>query len=87
MSFKASQELAIKEAMELNRIAGVHKWKTVSMDRAGNWFADECECEEMTPDYSMGCFIASNGFDSLLKVKFTETPICDWENSVSSVPQ
>ena len=85
MSFKASQELAIKEAMELNRIAGVHKWKTVSMDRAGNWFADECECEEM--ELRDSCFFAPHGLDITLKVRFTETPICDWVTSVSSVPQ
>jgi hypothetical protein len=87
MSFKASQDLAIKVAMELNHLIGSHQWKTVSMDRAGNWFADECECEEMTPDYDMGCFIAPRGSDIVLKVQFTDTPICDWDKSVSSVPQ
>ncbi len=85
MTFKESQDLAIKEAMELNRIAGFHKWKTVSMNDLGHWFADECET--MTPNYSQGYCCASCGSDIVLKVQFTETPICDWDKSISSVPQ
>jgi hypothetical protein len=86
MTFNESQDLAIQEAMLLNVREGSHKWKTVSMDSKGNWFADECECEEMELSGGNGCFIAPHGFDITLKVKFTETPICDWDKSVSSVP-
>lgn len=82
-----TKEQAIKEAMELNHKEGFHRWKTVSMDHLGNWFADECECETMTPDYSKGYFCANNGSDIVLNVMFTETPICDWVKSVSSVPR
>ena len=87
MQFKSSVDAAIKEAMELNKAEGFRKWKTVSMNRDGIWFADECESENMVADYSMGCFMSNIGSDIVLDEKYTETPICDWDKSLYSVPE
>ena len=86
MTFKEAKEQAIKEAMELNRIEGSHKWKSVSMNREGDWFADTSESHDLTENLDYGFFMASKGMDIVLNTKFKETPICDWLQSVSSVP-
>ena len=86
MTFKEAKKQAIKEAMELNRVEGSHKWKTISMNIQGDWFADTSESHEMTENLDWGFFMGSSGRDILLKVKFTDTPICDWLQSVASVP-
>ena len=84
MTFKEAKEQAITEAIELNRTEGFHRWKTVTMDHMGNWFADECEASEMKKrDF---IFMAPYGLDKTLNVKFTDIPICDWPNSLASVP-
>ena len=86
MTFKEAKNQAINEAMELNRVEGSHKWKTVSMNREGDWFADTSESDDLTENLDYGFFMASKGMDIALNTKFKETPICDWLQSVSSVP-
>ena len=86
MTFAQLKEKAIAEAMELNRKEGSHKWKSVSMNIQGDWFADTSESHEMTENLDYGFFMGSCGQDIVLNVKFTDTPICDWLQSVSSVP-
>lgn len=84
MTFNESKELAIKEAIELNRIAGFKKWNCISMNHLGDWFADECHDYEMKKGESI--FMAPNGMDITLTVKFTDTPICDWDKSLTKIP-
>lgn len=86
MTFKEAKEQAIAEAMELNRNVGFHKWKTVSMNNQGDWFADTTTSDDMTKNFALGFFEASKGVDTVLDVKFMDTPICDWPNSLASVP-
>lgn len=85
--FKESCDRAIAEAMKLNQEAGSHKWKTVSMSSTGYWFADECEPRNMIANHTLGFYEAQIGFDYALHERFTDTPINDWMNSVSSVPE
>lgn len=86
ITFKEAQEIAIAEARRLNAEGGTQKWKTVSMSDNGKWFADECEPNEMKPDFIMGFQRSPYGFDTILE----NVPKCDcerdaWENSVASV--
>jgi hypothetical protein len=85
VSFKEAQAIAISEARRYNAMGGTQRWKTVSMDKNGNWYADECKPTEMTPDYVMGWNKSPYGFDQILNVPKCDTPICDWEKSVAEV--
>lgn len=63
---------------------GTQKWKTVSMDIHGCWYADECEPHELKEGYEF--FQAPYGFDTYLHiVPKCDTHICDWRKSVVGV--
>jgi len=82
--FNQSMNRASYEVMLLNKAEGYNRWKSVSMDREGNWYADENH--EMTANLDMGCYMASSGLDILLKEKYTDTPINHWLYSCRFVP-
>jgi hypothetical protein len=86
MTFDEAKELAVKEAMAHNKLVGFHKWKAVSMNDSGDWFADTSESSEMVINEDYGFFNADKGLDMVLNVKFTDSPMWAWPNSLTSVP-
>lgn len=86
VTFEEAQAIAISEARRYNAMGGTQKWKTVSMDIHGCWYADECEPHEMKLKESYEFFQAPYGFDMYLhNVPKCDTHICDWHKSVVGV--
>ena len=84
MTFEESKQVAINEAIELNRKVGFYRWKTVSMDMQGYWFADECRSLEM--EFGLSFYKAPYGKDIVLSVRCNEVSRDKMRQSVSSVP-
>lgn len=84
-NFESAQKIAILEARRYNDMACSKRWKIVSMNSDGKWYADECQADKLMM-HPCGFFMNPDGFDLLLD----DVPKCEnanilWEKSITEV--